>query len=246
MTVFHALPLIYQDYLGQAVAVDEPYELYVNGKLYASLAANPAALRELAVGLLVGDGVAAPEDITSIEIRGDERVIEVLARKAVDTAPGRIEDCSSAAAKGVHVSSQVTLKMAEILELVGEFDREVLETAKLLAVHSSALFSLDRQEGVVAHDPSRHVSVLKALGAGFLRGYEMSFSILLTTGRASSDIVVRLARVGVPVLVSLKGPLMSGLKAAELLGVTLVLRVRTPEGGKRLAPVSHAWRIKGI
>ncbi|QOJ78923.1 formate dehydrogenase accessory sulfurtransferase FdhD [Infirmifilum lucidum] len=244
MVRFSELAPEYVTLEGQAVAVDELYTVYVNGKSYVSISASPSGLYELALGLLVGDGVASgPGDILDVKVDRSSRRIDVYLDRDVSVSPYRVEDCGAAAARGVYVYSGATFSLRELVGLVGEFDRASIATARLLAVHSSAIVQPSRGEGVLAHDPSRHTSMVKAIGSAIARGFKLGDSVAITTGRASSDIVVRLARAGVPVLVSLKGPLMSGIRASEMLGVTLVLVARHREGGRGFRPVTHPWRI---
>jgi len=244
MIVFEELQPEYVTLDEYAVAVDEHYRLYVNGRLYTSISANPAGLRELVLGLLIGDGLAtAPREIVSIQMDVESRRIDVTLAREVGFEPYRVEDCGSAAAQGVYVRSSATFSLGQVVGLVGEFDRASLRVARLLAVHSTAVVQPDRGVGVLAHDPSRHTSALKALGLAVSRGFELGKSVMVTTGRASSDVVVRAARFQVPVLVSLKGPLMSGLRASEMLGVTLILSLRRQGGGKEFKAVTHSWRI---
>ncbi len=229
---------------GQAVVVDEFYTVYINGKFYVGLSTNPSGFYELALGLLVSDGIVSkPAELLDVDVDRSSRRVNVRLNREVSVDPYFVEECGVLAAKGVYVYSDATFSLRELVNLVGEFDRASLGMSKLLAVHSSAIIQPSRGEGVLVHDTSRHASIIKALGSAVARGFSPGESVAITTGRASSDIIIRLARVGVPVVVSLKGPLSSGLKASELLGVTLVLTLRREGGGKEFKAVTHQWRV---
>ena len=114
-----------------------------------------------------------------------------------------------------------------------------------IAAHTSALYVASSDDWLVVHDTSRHVSVAKLIGMAALRGTPFSDSVAVTTGRASSDMVVRLARVGVPIIITLRGPLYSGVKAALSTGVTLISNTRVPGKGREFRVISAPHRIIG-
>jgi FdhD protein len=62
---------------------------------------------------------------------------------------------------------------------------------------------------------------------------------LVSSGRLSGEIVLEAARVGIPVIASVAGPLESGVRIAEAAGITLVGFVR----GRRLNVYTHGERI---
>jgi FdhD protein len=63
--------------------------------------------------------------------------------------------------------------------------------------------------------------------------------IIITSGRVSSEILLKVARRNVPIIVSKSAPTNLGVRLAADLGVTLVGFVR----GKRMNVYTHDWRI---
>jgi formate dehydrogenase accessory protein FdhD len=98
---------------------------------------------------------------------------------------------------------------------------------------------LDGEPSNSIEDVSRHVAVDKIIGAAAFKRADPSRSIIATSGRQSSDIVMKAARFGVPILVSLRGSLYSGIYTAEWTGITLVSVTR----GKGVTIYSHPERI---
>jgi len=92
-------------------------------------------------------------------------------------------------------------------------------------VHSSAVCS----GGKILYfreDVGRHNSVDKLIGRCFLEGIDMGDKVLLTTGRISSEILIKAAKMGVPVLASRSAPTELAVRHAEELGVTIAGFVR--------------------
>jgi len=92
---------------------------------------------------------------------------------------------------------------------------------------------------VVTEDIGRHNAVDKATGYCLLRGIPLSDKLLVSTGRASYDMVAKGVRLGVPILASLSSPTSLAVELAEALNCTLVGYLR----GKTLNVYAHGWRI---
>ncbi len=80
----------------------------------------------------------------------------------------------------------------------------------------------------------------KALGAAFLQGLSSAGKILLTSGRVSSEILVKVAKRRIPFLFSYSGPTDLAVEMARQTGITLVGYVRGP----RMRVYSHGERVR--
>jgi FdhD protein len=105
-------------------------------------------------------------------------------------------------------------------------------------VHAAALSSADGIE-LFSEDIGRHNAVDKVFGRCLLENIETKDKLLLVTGRISSEILLKVARRGIPALVSKSAPTDSGVKLAEKLGITLIGFVR----GHRMNVYAHAERV---
>ena len=88
-------------------------------------------------------------------------------------------------------------------------------------IHGAALADRDRVL-LVAEDVGRHNAVDKLMGMALLRGISATDRILLSTGRVSSEMLLKAARMGVPVVASRTSPTEMAVALAEQLGVTVV------------------------
>jgi FdhD protein len=75
---------------------------------------------------------------------------------------------------------------------------------------------------LVAEDVGRHNAVDKLMGLALQRGIPTTDRILLSTGRVSSEMLLKAARMGVPVVASRTSPTEMAVALAEQLGVTVV------------------------
>lgn len=106
------------------------------------------------------------------------------------------------------------------------------------SVHGAALATGQRIL-TFCEDIGRHNAVDKIFGAAFLQGLSTSGKILLTSGRISSEILVKAVKRRIPFLLSYSGPTALAVNMAREIGVTLIGYVR----GKGMRIYSHGERI---
>ena len=106
------------------------------------------------------------------------------------------------------------------------------------AIHGCVLCAADRPL-VYMEDVGRHNAVDKIAGWMFVNKVDPADKIFYTTGRLTSEMVIKTVRMGIPVLVSRSGFTASGVDLARKTGLTLIGRAR----GKRFVALSGEDRI---
>ena len=106
-------------------------------------------------------------------------------------------------------------------------------------VHVAALYTTDGELVALAEDVGRHNAVDKVIGAGATKKMDFRNLFLALSGRLTGDIVLKAARMKIPVIASLAAAISSGLEAAQLTRVTLIGFVR----GKRMNVYTYPERI---
>jgi len=229
------------------VVLESQVSLYINGHQYSTMSVSPSEIRELTVGHLMAEGIINKLD-EILELKIDEGRIDVQLSKEPPMDRMRIisTECGSGERKipprvwmkpkkqdSVKFTSQAIIEATKNLNLSAETYRKTGGT------HVAAL--MDEQGCILAvsEDISRHSAVDKVIGRAVLQGLRLDEIFLTSSGRITSDIVIKAANVGIPVIVSISAPSDKAIKLAEMTGLTLIGFVR----GKRFNIYTHPERI---
>jgi FdhD protein len=235
------------------VVKELPLTILLNGRELVTLLCSPANLKYLAIGFLLSEGLLQSRDdikrIIDDEQRGIVRVETVtdlngeeeqVFKRIITPGCGRGAALYSAAdAVGMNeVKSELQVSGIEILELMTQFQHRSETYRSTGGVHSAALCD-NKSLNIFSEDIGRHNAIDKIFGRCIWEGISTNNQIILTSGRISSEIVIKIARNNVPVLASKSAPTDTAVKLADLLGVTLIGFVR----GTHMNVYSHHQRI---
>jgi FdhD protein len=245
--------------LPDALVVEAPLEVRVNGTPLVVTMRTPGHDAELAVGWLLTEGLIDDRrrlaHIAAAPDAADE-VVEVTLREGVRFDPQarvrRVIATSSCGLCGVIergairvpglVPATSTLRVAPNV-LCGLPD--VLRHAQTIfartgGLHAAALFNADGMLQVVREDVGRHNAVDKVVGWALVEGrVPLTSSVLLVSGRGGFEIVQKACAAGVPVVASVSAPSSLAVALARELNVTLVGFLR----GRRFLVYAAAERL---
>jgi FdhD protein len=229
-----------------------PLTIVLNGQELVTLLCSPADLKYLAIGFLFSEGLVKNRDdirrITLDERKGVVRIetsdretagAEMVFKRVITPGCGRGASFYSAADSGLEkIESSLTLKATEVFDLMKAFQHKSLVFRTTGGVHSAALCD-NHQIIVFSEDIGRHNAIDKIFGQALDKNLQVKNLIILTSGRVSSEIIIKIARRKVPILISKSAPTSSGVKLADELGITLAGFVR----GTRMNVYTQDWRI---
>ncbi len=129
---------------------------------------------------------------------------------------------------------------AEVLShLPGQITRQQAAYRVAGGIHAAAIFDTSGRAVTVCEDIGRHNAVDKAVGYCLLRGISLRDKLVVSTGRASYDMVAKGVRLGVAIIASISSPTSLAVELADALNCTLLGYLR----GKTLNVYTHSWRI---
>ncbi len=237
------------------VAEEKALDLYLNRIKYATFLCSPSNLKELATGHLLSEGIINGLDqIKKISLEQRGKICRVMLKKDVDIERrldliGHVTQTILSACGGrstfhsfpriSRIESKLTLKPDIISSCVNRLNVIAEVFKKTGGVHVAAIYHSDGKLIASAEDVGRHNAVDKAIGAAATSGISFGECFVALSGRLTSDIVLKVVRVGVPVLASLAAATDTGITLARSLNLTLVGFVR----GKRMNIYSLPDRI---
>jgi len=232
------------------VASEETLALYVDGRELVTLLYTPPMAIELAMGYLLSEGlIASKDDVDSLSLRKGGVLVGLkpgLPKAETPAARVLTSGCGGGITftypQGVSqikkLSTKVKFSADAILNVAAAFRKLSPLFEETGGVHSAAL-----SDGTgflaFAEDIGRHNAVDKIFGKCLLDGVDVRDKLLYTTGRVSSEILLKAAKRGVPVIVSRGAPTALSLVLAEKLKVTVTGFVR----GRRMNVYTHPERV---
>lgn len=209
----------------ETVAVERSYDMVINGGPLTTIRASPSDIEELAYGFLVSEGIIEGKDqIDGVEIEGGEIHVETVSDiEKIEKLELRSSGSRGIRKKGekeIHIESPIRISPEFVFGALKHLETELYRRTS--GSHSATL--IDRRGEVLAIgvDVSRHNSYDKVIGKTLLQDIEASKSILLASGRQSEAMVMKAARMGIPITISKAAPLSSGIEAAERTNMTLI------------------------
>jgi FdhD protein len=222
--------------IDDAVVEEHPFPLFINDRYFATLIASNDQLSELAAGFVITEGLADQVEQVGV-LDGELRVMANVKdekRRSIGTS-GNVE----LSIEPHIVQSDLVIPSADVYRITREIQSPLWE--KTGGVHCSVLFS-DGDVAVRSCDVGRHNTVDKVVGYAILRGLDRSRCVIGCTGRQPAGMVAKVARAGIPILISRAASTDRGIRTAAMYGVTLICFSR----GDRYTIYTHPQRIKGI
>lgn len=230
--------------------------LILNGRKITSIAYSGSHGEELALGYLKSEGIIESlEDVENITHSEEHSEVHVWTKKGEDRTDTHrgvenkggpedthdVRDDHPAATASPLLEQRLVVSPSWIITLMKEF----IDSSSLHSItggtHSAAL----AYEGgliVVREDIGRHNTIDMVGGYILLKGIDCSDKILLRTGRVSSEIIHKVRKLGIPIVVSLSVPTSMAIRLSIDSGITMIRSMR--DGG--MVVYSHHWRVRNL
>lgn len=244
--------------------VEGMIEILINGKRYTAIMFTPDMQQELVTGFLYTEGVIGkPGDIMSCRIYSIERrrgedlyraevTIPFERARAYSLIEGKRISFSSCGICGTEtyeqlqrglkrVSSRTRFSMEVIEGLPDALGRHQPLYSRTGGAHAALLFDASGNLVAGAEDMGRHNALDKVIGVMLLKGIPPDDKILLTSGRASLEMILKTARAGFPLFVAISRPTSRAVEAAKYYNVTLMDLAKDSN-----QIYAHARRIEGF
>lgn len=255
-----------KEYLQDIILIESPIDIFINSEPLVNIICLPKDLKELAFGFLFSVGIInSVDDVKDIKISELENNIYIELQNTVDF---KIEDIDmNPVSRVVDTTCGISSPWRKLIKsrLDEEDVKEKLWSEDIIKIKSDIIFSaikkmqintpLYRETGgchgaaifdfkgnlfAVKEDIGRHNAIDKVIGEMLLKKHSFENVFLTSTGRLTSDSVLKAVRAKIPIVASFSAAIESGIKLAFAYGITLIGFAR----GARMNIYTHPERIE--
>lgn len=226
-----------------SIAEEIPLTIYINEKEIVTLLCTNADIEDLVAGFLASEGfIKVFKDIRSVKIN-EEKGIALVATNNEKKIPEKLFSkrlIATGCGKGAGFynfldplnikkfslkDNSAMFSDKEVFSLMDDFLKLGTGYKKTTATHSAAL--ADRN-GIIAfkEDIGRHNALDKIFGWLIKKKIETKNLSLLTTGRITSEMLIKAGKMGTAVVISRSSPSVLALSLGNALGITIIGRVK--------------------
>jgi FdhD protein len=222
------------DEVSGEVVREQPLTVSVNGERFVTLLCSPIKLDALVIGYLwMEQVIEGLDEISRLEISPVDGRADVTLAHPVTLPTERILTSGCGGGITFRIDHRLFPRLHSTLQVRPEQLTAQMKALFAAAVHyrasrgiHGAALSDGEQLLVMAEDVGRHNAVDKIKGEALQRVIQTNDRILLSTGRISSEMLLKAARMGVPVIASRTSPTEMAVALAEQLNITICGYVR--------------------
>lgn len=236
------------------IAEEFPLTIYINDIEFATLVCSPDHLEELTLGFLASEGVINSKDeILSINLDDRGGFCHITLSKEIQTDhfqyTKRILGSCCGKSRQFYFQSDVdtakvsmtkqTLSPKQCISLMKEMQETSTIFKETGGIHNASIAS---PEATLVHrgDIGRHNALDKLYGYCISHHIPVRDKILVFSGRISSEVLTKAAKIGVGIVLSKSAPTDLAINLAHDLNITAAGFIR----GDSFNVYTHAWRIK--
>jgi len=221
------------------VVVEFPLKILLNGEEFMTTLCTPKSLKPLVIGFLYSEGIIHKlEDVIDVKLSND--MISVSLDETISTghlfnskrtqtsgcgkgisfynAPDKTE------AKKIENSGEMKLDTQFIFDTMKEFAKKSELFQRTGGVHSVLLKGKEKE--YFEEDIGRHNAVDKVIGHCLIDDVDRSDMVLFTSGRISSEMLLKTANANIPIIASRSAPTSLAVSLANELNITLIGFIR--------------------
>lgn len=239
--------------LEDEVAIEFPLTVVVNGKEFATMVCTPEHMNLLVVGFLASEGVIRQKsDIRQLSVDEDKgyAYVELYKEWTMNESYDKrwIGSCcgksrafyfQNDAKTARTIMNHFTIRPEDCLDLMKAFHKSAGLFQRTGGVHQASIATKDELEVTFA-DIGRHNALDKLFGYMILNGIQSRNHLILFSGRISSEVLLKVSKMGIGFLLSKSAPTNLALQLAEDLNITAIGFVR----GGRMNVYTHPSRLE--
>lgn len=241
--------------MDDSIAVEYAVTIHLNGKEFATIVCTPEFIEDMAVGFLASEGIVPrPELIRHMQLDQPNGILYVETKKAYPfyeqlQNKRYITSCCGLSRQGFVFANDaltvkkmdgisVQLRADQLFSLMNQMEQQAYMFKRTGGVHNAALCTPE-EILLLRTDIGRHNALDKIYGRCLKEAIPVRDKIIVFSGRISSEILLKVAKIGCGIVLSKSAPTERALQLAEELGITTAGFIR----GSAFNLYTHPERI---
>ncbi|MEN6621401.1 MAG: formate dehydrogenase accessory sulfurtransferase FdhD [Smithella sp.] len=221
----------------EQVVIENALTVYLNDKEFVTMICSPVQEKELVTGMLCSEGIInKPEQLAKISLDKQEGLVwvETSESKTLGETMFLKRYLTSCCGKGrtsfyfandarltQHIGSDLRITAQEVSFYINLLEKQSELFRLTGGVHGGAVAAKGNLE-FHTFDIGRLNVLDKIYGHTFTQRIDLSQKVIVFSGRMSSEIVIKIGKMGCPILIGVSAPTALALKLAEELGITVI------------------------
>lgn len=198
------------------VTIEYKLDLFVNNKKLKTIYCTPKSIKQLIVGFLVYEGIIdsiKQVNNINIDIEKNKAYVELERVESILKFNNRNNNYEK--------TDKILQNKEKIFELVNSFMKKSSLFKKTGGVHSCALCDFDKII-YFEEDIGRHNAIDKVIGRALIENIALQDKLMLTSGRVPIEILKKVAKIKIPILISRSAPTSLAVEFANKKGILLI------------------------
>lgn len=224
------------EYKQDLVIIEYPFTIFIDDEEIITLLCTPKSLKELAIGFLYAEGyidsVDAVDDIMLDEKKGSAYVSlkyrmnmteKLVGKRAITSGCGKGTIFYNVldSIKSKKIEKPLNININDVIKLSKDFNHKSELFLTTGGVHSCGLCH-NEEILYFEEDIGRHNALDKILGRALMEEIDLSDKLIITSGRISSEMVLKASRMRIPAIISRSAPTSLAIDLAKELNILLI------------------------
>ena len=225
-----------KEQLEDLIILEYPFTIFIDDEEIITLLCTPRSLKELAIGFLYAEGyidsMDALQNVLIDEEKGRAYVYlnyrmtlteNLVGKRAITSGCGKGTVFYSVldSIKSRKIEKAITINLSNVISLNKDFNHKSELFLNTGGVHSCGL-CYNEKILYFEEDIGRHNALDKILGKAFIEGMDLSDKLVITSGRISSEMILKTSRMGIPAIISRSAPTSLAIDMAKELNILLI------------------------
>ncbi|WP_188454765.1 formate dehydrogenase accessory sulfurtransferase FdhD [Virgibacillus oceani] len=237
----------------EEIAAEFPLTIMVNGEEFATVVCSPTDLEELLIGILASEGIIRNwQEINSLHVdkelgfayveidRPFNEIQYEHSKRFIGSCCGKSRQFyfKSDVKTAKTIASRLSITVGQCFELMKQLQEQSEQFQRTGGVHNAALCTPTEMISIRT-DIGRHNALDKIYGHILQDRIPLHDKLIVFSGRISSEVLLKISKIGAGILISKSAPTDLALKLANDLGITTVGFVRD----NKMNVYTHPHRI---